>query len=498
MTASPRAPSRLAAGAVALCAVAVAMALRSLLDPLLGDRSPFLLFILAVIAAALYGGFWAGVLALIVSLVAGTFAFVTPRGELYTEGVDALANIATFAVTSGVLLWMVRGKAQAELWASDVESASGRAVSATQLLLETVIESVPDPIYVKDAEGRLLIVNSATARVFGQPRQSVVGRRDRDFLPEDAAGSIEAVDREVLAGRTQVVEELIPDPERGLRDYLSTKSPMRDNAGVVTGLVGVSRDITERKLAERELVRLNRDLELRVQERTRQLQDANAELQSFAYSVAHDLRAPLRAMKGFSQALAEDYADSLDETGREYLGRIDDGATRLDLLIQDLLAYSRLSQEEFRLERVDLDAVVDQALEQLAAAVSASGARVDISRPLPCVRGHHRVLVQVVANLLSNAIKFVAPGAAPQIRLHGQAAGGRVRLQLEDNGIGIAREHQGRVFEVFQRLHGMTQYAGTGIGLAIVKKGVERLGGSVGVVSEPGAGSRFWIELEAG
>lgn len=493
-----RAPSRLAAAAVSLTAVAAAMALRSLLDPLLGDRSPFLLFILAVIAAALYGGFWAGMLALGVSLLVGTFAFIAPRGQLYTEDVDALANIVAFALASGVLLWMVRGKARAELRVSDVETASGRAISESQLLLETVIESVPDPIYVKDAQGRLMMVNTATARVFGQPRESVVGRRDRDLLPDTVASAIEAVDREVLAGRNQVVEELIPDGERGLRDYLSTKSPMRDEAGAVIGLVGVSRDITERKLAERALVRLNRELELRVEDRTRQLQDANAELQSFAYSVAHDLRAPLRAMKGFSQALAEDYADRLDETGREYLARIDDGATRLDLLIQDLLAYSRLSQEEFRLERVDLDAVVDHALEQLSAAITASGARIDVVRPLPCVRGHHRVLVQVVTNLLSNAVKFLAPDAAPQVRVHGQAAGGRVRLQVEDNGIGIAREHQARVFEVFQRLHGMTQYAGTGIGLAIVKKGVERMGGSVGLDSDVGVGSRFWIELEAG
>ncbi|OLC68655.1 MAG: hypothetical protein AUH78_25545 [Gemmatimonadetes bacterium 13_1_40CM_4_69_8] len=240
-----------------------------------------------------------------------------------------------------------------------------------------------------------------------------------------------------------------------------------------------------------------RRLEEKVRERTAELRDRNEELEAFGYTISHDLRAPLRAMFGFSHALLEDYGDRLDPKGREYAERIVTGAGAMDQLIQDLLAYSRVTRAELNLGRVDLSRVLREATTQLQAELRSRGARVRVDEPLPAVLGHEATLAQVVANLLSNGIKFVAPDRSPELRIRAEAREGRVRVWIEDNGIGIAAEHHERIFQVFERLHGAEAYPGTGIGLAIVRKSMERMGGLVGVESRSGEGSRFWIELSA-
>ncbi|HKS04707.1 MAG TPA: ATP-binding protein [Gemmatimonadaceae bacterium] len=238
-------------------------------------------------------------------------------------------------------------------------------------------------------------------------------------------------------------------------------------------------------------------LEVKVEERTQELQERNEELEAFAHSVSHDLRAPLRAMHGFSQALVEDCADQLGPDGLEYVKRIAAASQRMDVLTQDLLAYSRVSRTEMALTVVELATVVANAMGQLEADMSARGARVAVDDGLPRAIAHKPVLEQVVANLLSNGLKFVPSGRNPEIRISAERVNGRVRLWVQDNGIGIDPSHHQRIFSVFERLHANEQYAGTGIGLAIVRKGVERMGGHVGVESALGAGSRFWVELKA-
>ncbi len=238
------------------------------------------------------------------------------------------------------------------------------------------------------------------------------------------------------------------------------------------------------------------ELENKVRERTTQLEEINQELKAFTYSISHDLKAPLRAIQGFAIALQEDYADKLDELGQEYTSRLATSAEQMERLIQDLLAYSRLSRTEIYKKPVNLTSVVNKALEDLEIQITEVKAEITVDRPLLNVLGNRTILQQIVENLLSNALKFTSSKVKPQIHIRTEEYPENVvRLWIEDNGIGIEAQHQERIFEVFERLHGNETYPGTGIGLAIVKKGVERLGGRLGVESDVNLGSGFWVEL---
>ena len=236
------------------------------------------------------------------------------------------------------------------------------------------------------------------------------------------------------------------------------------------------------------------ELEARVAQRTAQLEEINQELKAFSYSISHDLRAPLRAIQGFATAIEEDYGEHLDDLGKEYTRRLVISAQQMERLIQDLLAYSRLSRAEIQIQTIDLSWVVASVIRQLEAEIAETQAQITVEQPLLSMLGNKTVLIQIVSNLLANAIKFVAPGVIPQVRIWTEVKGYNVRLWVEDNGIGIETPHQDRIFRVFERLHGNESYSGTGIGLAIIKKGMERLGGRFGLESNINQGSRFWIE----
>jgi signal transduction histidine kinase len=266
---------------------------------------------------------------------------------------------------------------------------------------------------------------------------------------------------------------------------------------VSAGLLYLERRWSEerhRRRREMEVLQAQ-ELAVRVAERTAELEQSRAELEAFSYSVSHDLRAPLRAVEGFSQALLEDYGDVLDASGRDYAERLVLAAHNMDALIRDLLAYSQLSRTEMTLVPVDLGQGVAEALRAMETELAERKARVVVEPNLPSVVAHPTTLVQVVLNLLRNAVKFVAPGEVPRVQVYASTQTGNVRLYVRDNGIGIDPRHQERVFLPFERLHGADRYPGTGIGLSIVRRGVERMGGQVGLRSAVGEGSRFWIEL---
>ena len=239
------------------------------------------------------------------------------------------------------------------------------------------------------------------------------------------------------------------------------------------------------------------ELEQRVAERTVALQEAIDGLETFSYSASHDLRSPLRAMQGLSQALLEDYGDRLDATGQLYAQEIAASAQQAGQLVTDLLDYGRLSRAEIITHPLNLTELVATVLRQLEAELPNLPTQVSIDNPLPEVMGHRLTLMQVILNLLNNAVKFIPPDRQPQVHIWAELRAKWVRLWVEDNGIGIAPEYHERIFQAFERLHTRQTYSGTGVGLAIVRKGVERMGGRVGVESALGQGSRFWIELPA-
>jgi signal transduction histidine kinase len=252
--------------------------------------------------------------------------------------------------------------------------------------------------------------------------------------------------------------------------------------------------LEEARKSEQKVRELNLGLERRVTERTEELQDAVAQMETFSYSVSHDLRAPLRALEGYSQALLEDYGGRLDDDATDYLNRIRNSARRMDRLIQDILAYSRVARSELKIEAVNLDDLLRELILQNPA-FQEPAAQVVVQAPLIPVLAHEPALAQCISNLLGNAVKFVPPGTHPKVIVSTEALDGNVRVIIHDNGIGIKKDYLDRIFGMFERVHDNKAYEGTGIGLAIVRKAVQRMGGKVGVDSEEGKGSRFWIEL---
>ena len=284
-------------------------------------------------------------------------------------------------------------------------------------------------------------------------------------------------------------------------------------------------EIEDRKLAEavqqttnQRLADQTSELERLVAERTEKLRETVADLEAFSYSVAHDMRTPLRGMQGFARILLEDHAGQLDANAHSYLERIASSAARMDMLIQDVLNYTRVMRSEAVLEPVDLDRLVRDMIATYPN-WQAPKVMIRIEGRLPPVLGHEGFLTQCVSNILSNAIKFVAPGVTPHVRIWAEdrpvsltqtpwsAVNGKitaedtngasvVRVWFEDNGIGIAARDRSRVFRMFERINPAEQFEGTGMGLTIVRKAVQRLGGRVDFESEAGKGSQFWIELK--
>lgn len=244
------------------------------------------------------------------------------------------------------------------------------------------------------------------------------------------------------------------------------------------------------KMKQREV-----ELEALVERRTDRLKELVKSMESFNYSIAHDLRAPMRSIRGLTEALVQDYKPSFDEIGLDYAKRIEQSVIRMDRLIEDLLTYGQISHKDVPLEHVNVAIVIEKVLQLIGAEIEARKAIVLTRQPLPTLSANTIVLEQVFLNLIGNALKFIAPGTVPQIEIWAEDKGPVVRLCVRDNGIGIKPEHQERIFRIFERLHNGQTYPGTGIGLAIVHRGVERLGGKVGVESEPDKGSCFWLEL---
>ena len=227
----------------------------------------------------------------------------------------------------------------------------------------------------------------------------------------------------------------------------------------------------------------------------KELIQSNADLEAFNFSMAHDLQAPLRTVASLSQIVLEDYADKLDTTGKDYLQRSIAAATRLNRLIKDLLTYSRMGYSQIELEPVDLAKMITEVIRDLKPLIEEMQAEITLDKLSFRVKGQKSILIQAILNLLTNAIKFTSTDTQSEVRIWAEPRNHWIRLWIEDNGIGIPPANREKIFDLFIRLHTTEAYPGRGVGLAFVKRGIERLGGRVGVESELGHGSRFWLEL---
>ena len=369
------------------------------------------------------------------------------------------------------------------------------AESQTQLRL--ALEAAELGTFFHDLSRNRLVHNERATHLLGLPRGAEVSTEI--FLacihPDDRerVKSTLAARRAVSGNREDLkLEYRVVWPDRSIHHLAAASRaivhPQADGSTVVH-IVGTLRDVTATKEFEQELRN-------KVAERTAALQEKTAQLESFCYTVAHDLRSPLRAISGYADIVLQDFGGTLPAAGNDYMKKIKASATRLDALIRDLLAYSRITQVDIVLDDVSVQSSVDWALQQLRPEIVSKHAVVNVVPPLPKVRGERTVLDQVVLNLVSNALKFVRPGTAPQVEISSTQKDGLVRLFVRDNGIGIAENYHDRIFRVFERLQQARDFPGTGVGLAIVAKAAERLGGRVGVESQPDQGSTFWIELK--
>jgi PAS domain S-box-containing protein len=360
-----------------------------------------------------------------------------------------------------------------------------------------LVESVQDyGIFMLDTGGHIASWNLGAERIKGYRAEEIIGEHfSRFYTDEDIAGGKPPRELEVASAVGRYAEEGWRVRKDGTLFWASVViTALRDESGQLRGFAKVTRDMTERREAEELLRGLNEELEQRVAERTAQLEAANRELEAFSYSVSHDLRAPLRGIDGFSQALLEDYADRLDEHGLDYLRRVRAATQRMSRLIDDLLGLSRITRGELRRETVDLSGLARSVVEQLREAHPERRVEFHVAGGLTA-QGDARLLRIALENLLANASKFSSKNAGAVIEFGVMRDDGGDVYFVRDNGAGFDMQYASKLFGAFQRLHDVREFEGTGIGLATVQRIVRRHGGRVWAEGEPGRGATFYFTL---
>jgi PAS domain S-box-containing protein len=369
--------------------------------------------------------------------------------------------------------------------------------------LRLVMNTVPALISYLDREFHYRRVNAGYERWFGERHQDMEGRHVRDVLGEPAWQVARSRLERAMHGETVTYEEQMPYRAVGPRWIAATLVPDRDASGHVQGLVTLITDITERKRMEESLRKSRDELELRVQDRTaeletymKRLQESNQALQDFASIASHDMHEPLRKVMSFGDILKAEYGNAIGARGADYLDRMLRATGRMQSLLESLLDYSRVTTRAEPFREVDLNGLVQEVLNDLEVRIASTGGEVRAGE-LPTVEADPTQMRQLFQNLIGNALKFHKEGERPLVKVHWSSDDTRnFRIVVEDNGIGFEEKHLNTIFAPFQRLHGRSsQYEGSGMGLAICKKIIERHGGSITAESEPGKGSRFTVEL---
>jgi len=389
--------------------------------------------------------------------------------------------------------------------AEDRVNAAKREVEESQALLAAAIAHSSSGILIAEApSGKIMAANNAALAIRGGDPSKLVGitadehalrwntrKADGTPYPHNEL----PLARAIFRGETTINEELMIVNEDGNQHWISANAaPIKNQEGAITAAVVVFQDITEGRLAEERIRELNAELERRVYERTMQLEESNKELESFAYSVSHDLRAPVRHLDGFSQILLDDYGDILDSRGREYLVRIGQSAQRMGDLIDSLLSLSRLSRADMTKVKVDLSKIAQEIAENLRE--SGTDRKVEfVIAPGLTAKADNGLIRVVLDNIMRNAWKFTSKTENAVIEFGSKKEGRTKVFFIKDNGAGFNMEYADKLFGVFQRLHSTTEFGGTGIGLATVNRIVRRHGGKVWAEGKVGAGATFYFTL---
>ena len=359
------------------------------------------------------------------------------------------------------------------------------ALRASEERFRLLVEGVKDyAIYMLDPDGQIVSWNAGAERIKGYRADEIIGQSfSRFYTPEDVRADLPRRELETASSVGQCEDEGWRIRKDGSRFWASvTVTALRDEGGTLRGFAKITRDITDRKHAEE-----------RLKQQAAELARSNADLQQFAYVASHDLQEPLRMVASYTQLLARRYRGKLDQDADDFINFAVDGATRMQQLINDLLAYSRVETRGKEFSPTNCDEVVDLVIGDLSAAI-AEAAAVVTRDSLPTVMADASQLGQLFQNLIANAVKY-RRDEPPRVHVSAERDDGGWRFAVQDNGIGIDRQYFDRIFVIFQRLHGKGDYPGTGIGLAICKKIVERHGGRIWVESEPGQGTTFYFTI---
>jgi signal transduction histidine kinase len=362
---------------------------------------------------------------------------------------------------------------------------------ASQVLLNSVLTNALDGITVlkaiRDDEKRIIdfewqLVNPQAETIIGLNAGQLIGKRVLEAL-----GPIKLFNDYV-----RVVEMGMPLQTEAFYEFNDIQRWVDVVAVKLDdGLAVTFRDISEQRKAQQAIQQLNEALSAHA----RELTAANQELREFSYSISHDLRAPLRAINGFAQIIDRRYRAELNEETRHYLDNILEAGNRMDQLIDDLLAYSRLGRTITQMEQVDVGLVLNRAAETFTTRIQELGAELKLPEETSHIQGDRSLLERVFVNLFDNALKYQRPELPPRIEVAVRVEGDSAVVSVQDNGIGIPKEHQEEIFDVFHRLHPPEAYPGTGIGLAIIRKSLQLMQGTVSIDSTPGQGSVFHIKL---
>jgi len=499
--------------AIAVVIVIAAVAIRLTFLSVLGTHAPYLLFFPAVLLAAIYGGLRPALLAAGLSALLADYFWIEPVGLLTKAQPSTILTMVVFLLSCAMIAWVTNSMHRALARASAAETQSLLAAereAAMKVLqesesrekaraaeLQAFLDAFPGIVFMAhDPECRNMTGSRATNEFLRLPEQSNLSKSAPD-------GEKPVTFRAMKKGVEIPPEELpVQQAARGseVRDYefdivftdgvvrtlLGNATPVPDEHGKPRGAIGVFVDITEREQAEAEREKLITGLET-----------ALKELDSFTYSVSHDLRAPLRAIDGFSMMLLTDIGDKLDPESMRKFNVIRDNTEKMTQLIDDLLRLSRTGRALLSQMRIEMHSLVEDVWEELLAGNRDRSMEMIIN-DLPPVSGDRVLLRQVLSNLLGNAIKFTSKRDHAVIEVSGSVSDGFNTYCIKDNGVGFDMRYYDKLFEIFRRLHSTKEYEGTGVGLAIVKKIVERHGGTIWAEGEPGEGATFCFTLPAG